>query len=106
MASDPEPHDYIALDPANRAVVQPDTDRVDGFCGVDEAETQTWVTRVLLEKCVGPFCGTVNFPGQGCESLSEPMGGPRPHSTDSSNDWVFFARNSSRASPASCLSSG
>jgi len=105
MASDPEPHYYIALDPAKRTMMQPDTDRVDGLRGVHAAKTQAWVTGVLLEQRVRPPSRTLGFLWQGRKRLPEAMGGPRLHNTESLSDRVFFTRNSSRASPASRLSS-
>ena len=53
VRADPEPHDDIAVDDAQRAMAQSHPCGIDGPRGVDALEVETWVMRIVLEIAVG-----------------------------------------------------
>ena len=53
MRADPEPHDDIGIDDAERAMTESHPCGVDGPGGVYVFEVEAWVVRVFLEAAVG-----------------------------------------------------
>src|SRR5262249_13861191 len=101
VRADPEPHDDIAFDDAERAMPKSDPGGINRSNCVHMLEAEASVLRVLLETTIGFTSPPLNVVWKPAISFAEAGCGPRNQSASGSRGSVRPARYSSRASSAS-----